>query len=388
MYIYLTVSVIIGLGDKMVNQTSKPKKKVQHSSGNYKKTSSLQSTHKRTVNSSQKKKSTTVNKVPVKKKKKKKKYKLSAVGVVSIVLIFIIVDFIFIKMVIKSSDINKENQEIEIKEKEKENNNGETEENTDEKDDSEDTGEVTEEKLNELNHINEKISFFKNEKIDRYISYMKKNPDMDIEKIIVYVNIGLDKSFYTNIKESPKQNTSQVLTNKYYSLSKNYEPKSLVSINSNYSSRNLKMVKDAADAFNEMAKAAKEDGFTIRATSTYRSYYYQKDLYNNYVAEDGVKKADTYSARPGHSEHQTGYAVDVDNKVKEYTEFGTTKEYTWMKENAYKYGFILRYTKENEWITGYKEEPWHYRYVGKEIAKYIQENPMTYEEYYVRFLDN
>ena len=372
----------------MVNQSSKPKKKVQSSSNVSRRSSSLQNSYNRPVNTVHKNKSSTVNKVPVKKKKKKKKYKLSAAGIIAIVLIFVIVDFIFIKMVIKSSDKNKENNEVEIKEKEKENNNTETENNTNNMDNANETVNVTEEELNKLNNINERISFFKNENTNRYIDYMKKNPNMDIEKIIVYVNIGLDKEFYTDIKESPKQNTSQVLTNKYYSLNKNYEPKSLVSIDSNYSSRNLKMVKDAADAFNEMAKAAKEEGLTIRATSTYRSYYYQKDLYNNYVAADGKKLADTYSARPGHSEHQTGYAVDVDNKVKEYTDFGSTKEYTWMKENAYKYGFILRYTKDNEWITGYKDEPWHYRYVGKDIAKYIQENPMTYEEYYVRFLDN
>jgi len=205
--------------------------------------------------------------------------------------------------------------------------------------------------------------------------------------VIVYVNIGLDKKFYTDIKTSPNQNTNTVLANKYYALSSTYEPKDLVAISSNYSSGTRKMTKDAKLAFESLAKAAKEQGYNIRAVSTYRSYSYQKDLYNRYAASDGTAKADTYSARPGHSEHQTGLAVDVDNNKSSYTSFGNTKEFTWMKENAYKYGFILRYTKDNEWITGYKDEPWHYRYVGVDIATYIQEHPMTYEEYFVRFLE-
>ena len=137
-----------------------------------------------------------------------------------------------------------------------------------------------------------------------------------------------------------------------------------------------------------MASAAKEEGYTIRAVSTYRSYSYQNTLYNNYANRDGYEKADTYSARPGYSEHQTGLAVDVDNAKISYTSFGQTKEFAWMKENAHKYGYILRYTKENEFITGYMNEPWHYRYVGVEIAtKMKNENISSYEEYYFMYLD-
>ena len=147
------------------------------------------------------------------------------------------------------------------------------------------------------------------------------------------------------------------------------------------------MTKEAAKAFEEMSEAARKEGYTVRAVSTYRSYSYQQNLYSNYANRDGKANADKYSARAGYSEHQTGLAVDVDNAKQSYTSFGNTKEYNWMKENSYKYGYILRYTKETEFITGYMKEEWHYRYVGKEIAEYIHEHPMTYEEYYVRFLD-
>lgn len=243
------------------------------------------------------------------------------------------------------------------------------------------------EKLKKLNNINEKLDFFKMDYIDRYIAYKEKNPDLDDETIVVYVNIGLDNSFYTNVQDSPDKYTNTVLCNKYYFLGNDYVPKDLVEISSAYSSGGKKMTKEAAKAFEDMAKAAKQAGYNVRAVSTYRSYDYQTNLYNNYASKDGKEKADTYSARAGYSEHQTGLAVDVDNVKTTYTKFGDTKEFIWMKENSYKYGFILRYTKETEFITGYMNEPWHYRYVGLEIAKYIHEHPMTYEEYYVRFIE-
>lgn len=243
------------------------------------------------------------------------------------------------------------------------------------------------EKLKKLDNINEKLDFFKYDYLDRYISYKEKNPNLDNETIIVYVNIGLDIDPYTEVKDSPYKYENTVLANKRYFLGKDYVPKDLTTINDNYSSGNKQMTKDAALAFEEMAKDAKKSGYNIRAVSTYRSYSYQTDLYNKYAKQDGKEKADTYSARAGYSEHQTGLAVDVDNRKVTYTQFGNTKEFGWMKDNCYKYGFILRYTKETEFITGYMNEPWHYRYVGKDIAKYIYEHPMTYEEYYVRFLD-
>lgn len=243
-------------------------------------------------------------------------------------------------------------------------------------------------KLRELNNINEKLDFFNMDYIDRYIDYKNNNSTLDLEKVIVYVNIGLDKKKFTDSQSSPYKYTNEVLANKLYYLGEDYVPKNLQEIDNKYANSSGKYLeKDAKDAFEELAKDAQKEGYKIIATSTYRSYNYQKNLYNNYAKQDGVEKADTYSARAGYSEHQTGYAVDVSNGGS-YTQFGDTKEFTWMKENAYKYGFILRYTKETEFITGYMNEPWHYRYVGKEIAKYIQENPMTYEEYYVRFLEN
>ena len=142
---------------------------------------------------------------------------------------------------------------------------------------------------------------------------------------------------------------------------------------------------DARHAFNEMAKEAQKAGFTITAFSTFRSYDYQVELYNRYVARDGQAAADRYSARPGYSEHQTGLAFDIGEVGNEAdwasNRFGQTPAGQWVNEHAHRYGFILRYPEGKEQITGYMHESWHFRYVGKEMAKKIHEKGITLEEY-------
>ena len=128
----------------------------------------------------------------------------------------------------------------------------------------------------------------------------------------------------------------------------------------------------------EMIAAAKKDGIELWMKSGYRSYYDQKYIYNGYVKRDGQEEADKYSARPGHSEHQTGLAYDLNSLD---VEFGDTPEGIWIAENCYKYGFILRYPKGKEEITGYMYEPWHVRYVGVEKAKEIFESGLCLEEF-------
>ena len=244
------------------------------------------------------------------------------------------------------------------------------------------------EKYKKRENSNEKINFFIEENIDRYISYKEKNNNLSLEQVIINVNIGLDNKFYTNVKPAPNLDKYNVLVNKYNSLSKDYIPKNLQQIDTKYSIKGMMMVSYAKDAFEEMAKDALKDKMHIIAMSTYRSYDYQVNLYNKYAKKDGYDAADTYSAKAGFSEHQTGLAIDVYNGSTNYTSFEKTKEFTWMQKNAYKYGFIMRYPKDKEKETGYKYEAWHYRYIGKEIAKYIYDNRITYEEYYVRFIQN
>lgn len=131
-------------------------------------------------------------------------------------------------------------------------------------------------------------------------------------------------------------------------------------------------------ALQEMFAAAKGQGLNLFVRSGFRSYLTQKTLYNNYVKRDGVAAADRYSARPGHSEHQTGLAFDI-NKAN--ASFAGSPEANWLAENCYKYGFIIRYPQGKEAVTGYMYEPWHIRYLGIEIATAVYNSGLCLEEY-------
>lgn len=235
-----------------------------------------------------------------------------------------------------------------------------------------------------INNLYQQYSFYKEEHLDEYIKYQKET-SLSIRQAIINVNIGLNRPFYTKTKEIINPDNNHVLVNKYNYLSSTYIPSDLIEVKA-YTKANLLLKKEAYEHFIEMAKAIEKEHMQIRIVSAYRSFEYQKNLYNNYLKHDTIEMVDAYSARPGYSEHQTGLAVDIDNIQINYNKFHLTNEFTWMKENAHKYGFILRYPLGKEKITGYKYEPWHYRYVGN-IAEYIYQNNLTYDEYYYEFLD-
>ena len=132
------------------------------------------------------------------------------------------------------------------------------------------------------------------------------------------------------------------------------------------------------EAWNAMVAAAKKDGISLWIISGYRSYDTQEAIYNRYVNDNGQAEADTYSARPGHSEHQTGLAFDI-NEIS-YS-FGETAAGKWVAENAAQYGFIIRYPQSKQHITGYIYEPWHLRYLGTELAMDVYESGLCLEEY-------
>lgn len=156
-----------------------------------------------------------------------------------------------------------------------------------------------------------------------------------------------------------------MIANKTYSIPSNYNPG--------------KLTADCQAAFNEMKQSAAEDGCELYISSGFRSYSLQKSLYERYCARDGKAAADRYSARPGNSEHQTGYAIDLNTIT--YS-FANTTEGKWVAANCYKYGFILRYPEDKESITGYRYEPWHIRYVGIALATDIYNSGLCLEEYF------
>lgn len=132
-----------------------------------------------------------------------------------------------------------------------------------------------------------------------------------------------------------------------------------------------------------MASDMAKENLKIYAGSTYRSYTYQKGLYDRYVKKDGFAAAETYSARSGYSEHQLGLAVDIVNDKWDYLS-ENDKEYDYLVKNSYKYGFILRYPRGSEYITGYMFEDWHFRYLGIELATKVFNSGLTYDEYIAR----
>lgn len=231
----------------------------------------------------------------------------------------------------------------------------------------------------------QEYSFYKSENLERYQKYYENNNNLDYKDIVLRVNMNLDYPFYTNTQEV-NNFSLLMLINKYNYISDDFKSNKLVAVKE-YAINGMYLEEECMLAFVKMAKEASSSGLNLRAISTYRTYDYQKKLYNNYVKNDGVTNADTYSARPGFSEHHTGLAVDIDNIKTSYTNFESTNEFKWMLENAYKYGFILRYPSDKVNITGYIYEPWHYRYVGLEVAKIIKENNLTFEEYYYEYLD-
>ena len=229
-----------------------------------------------------------------------------------------------------------------------------------------------------------------------YIVYYKKNSNDSWHKLTVtsgtsYTNSGLkrNKNYIFAVK-AYRIAGGQTYNGKYYTsafpyiVNKNgltYVDGILIA-NKTYglpTDYNPGLTEETKKAFENMSRDAAKENISLFISSGFRSYNYQKTLYNGYVNRDGKKAAEKYSARPGHSEHQTGLAIDVNNPS---SSFINTKEAKWLEKNCWKYGFIIRYPKGKENITGYQYEPWHIRYVGTSLAKTLTENKLTIEEFY------
>lgn len=182
-----------------------------------------------------------------------------------------------------------------------------------------------------------------------------------IGKVVGYTS----KGFTISEKDGITYVDGVLVANKTYSLPADYNPGALLP--------------ECETAFKKMQSAASALGYSIWNASGFRSYELQESLYTRYCNRDGKEAADRYSARPGHSEHQTGLAIDL-NEIS--SSFANTKEGKWIAENCWQYGFILRYPKEKEAQTGYMYEAWHIRYVGVETAEKIFKSGLCLEEYY------
>ena len=230
------------------------------------------------------------------------------------------------------------------------------------------------------------VYYAEKDKYDRYDRYAKLHSEFDIEEVVWRVNANLDQKFYDEdyVTIADKNTDEPLLLNKFNRVSEGFEPKRLVKIEGNYEA-----TPETQAAYKELVKDLEKEGMKIYIVSAYRSISYQESLYNHYLKTDSKQEVDTYSSRPGYSEHHTGRALDISQVQGNLDAFEGSDEAEWVYENAYKYGFIVRYREEQMDVTGYIFEPWHITYVGKEISmKMHEENIETLEEYVVKYVDH
>lgn len=205
--------------------------------------------------------------------------------------------------------------------------------------------------------------------------------DDDLEMIETFLD---ENNFVTN------SDSIEVVVNKERNLKETYVPDDLVKITDVptllASPEVNQLRKPAAEALTKLIEAAKEElNIQLYARSGYRSYKTQEATYNGYVKSYGQAEADKFSAKAGQSEHQTGLAMDISSESVNFLleeSFGDTTEGKWVAENAHRFGFIIRYPKGKEDITGYQYEPWHLRYLGEDLAKKVYESGLTLEQYF------
>lgn len=216
---------------------------------------------------------------------------------------------------------------------------------------------------------------------------LEKSNKINYKDVVTKVNVKRNYDYYTHTEKTNMDKENAILVNKYYSLPEKYKPENIVDVSNWYSYGNIQLKKDAYEAFKKMFNAAKKDDITIIINSGYRTYEIQKETYDQYKTWYDEEYADGIAARPDFSEHQTGLALDIITYNTKGKDFENTDAFKWLQNNAHKYGFILRYPKGKEDITGYSYESWHYRYLGKELATKVKNSGLTYDEYYAYYLD-
>lgn len=235
-----------------------------------------------------------------------------------------------------------------------------------------------------------KQKYFMYKNLDRYLKYYKEHKEDKLSHIISIVNVHADSEWYDEdaIKKSDQSKGKLLLVNKFNQLDEKYAPKNLIAISTTYAyGNNNSASEEAFKAYKNMKYDATKEDLSLIITSSYRDFSTQDELWNDYAYTYSEKYADSISARAGFSEHQSGYAFDIVNYSSDLGNFEETDEFKWLQKNAYKYGFILRYPKDKEDITGYDYESWHYRYVGKDVAKAIKEKNITFDEYYAYYIE-
>ncbi len=224
--------------------------------------------------------------------------------------------------------------------------------------------------------------YFITDNFDRYLAYHKADTTVNsIDVIIALVNIGADQDRESSAAPCDTTKGQLMLVNGRHYLDENYKPDNLVMFSKTYCYEEQRAQRVVVDAFMVMQKVCKEQTEAqLMVNSAYRSFNDQKGTYKRSIKG--------YAATAGHSEHQTGFAIDVTSREHPMRwPFDTSKEGIWMREHCHEYGFILRYPKKQSQIFGFAYEPWHLRYVGKDVARRIHDEDITFDEYYAYYLN-
>ena len=228
--------------------------------------------------------------------------------------------------------------------------------------------------------------YFIYSKMDEYLQYKEKNKKKDYNKIVQLVNVEMHIDWLDNQKETDTSKNELMLVNRIYGLSEDYVPSDLVDVPTQFAYEDKKLSQSVLDIVIELINAGKEAGYTFVISDGYRSYDDQKEIYDSYADYYGISETDTFVARPGHSEYQTGMTFDLKPYNKIIDDVSANEEYLWLKDNAHKFGFIFRFNEEHESLTGFPSANWRLRYVGEDAATIIYNEGICFEEYYAYFV--
>lgn len=224
--------------------------------------------------------------------------------------------------------------------------------------------------------------YYEPENLLRYYFY-QLDTGYAADEVVWRVNMNLDKEPYEDAELITDVDTLALIVNKRFYLPEDYVPDNLV-----YLTSGRQVTQDTKTAYDVMVACAAAEGYSLMECSAYRSIAYQTSLYNKYLSYDSQEEVDSYSARPGFSEHHTGRTIDLIGPTWVMSDFVNTPESDWIQENAYKFGFIVRYNENNVDVTGYKAEPWHITYVGTLHALMMHElGYESFEEYVAKYVE-
>lgn len=252
--------------------------------------------------------------------------------------------------------------------------------------DNKDKNELMTRKYNEIytEFIKEKYFIYSN--LDKYIDYKKEEDEEDNTKIVAIINTEANIDWFDNEKETDTSKGTLMLVNRIYGLSSDYKVEDIINVPIQYAYDGMKLNKKVVERIEDLCDSAYEEGYTFVVAEGFRTYKDQSKLYNGYADSYGKSEADEYVARPGHSEYETGLSFDLKPYNKEYKKPQESEEYKWLRENAYKYGFIFRFESGKEDLTKFDADTWRLRYVGEEAASIIKNEGICFEEYYAYYV--